>query len=107
VRGTRYGIEVDAQGNGTLAVFEGNVEVRPVDAQQPLVLVGVGELCQFGPATPPRRQAMPQGMSENGWDKGGARRDVQGPQGNEGATPGRQPGPGSPPPQRPAGAGKH
>ncbi len=108
VRGTRYGIEVDAQGNGTLAVFEGTVEVRPLDAQQPPLLVGVGELCQFGPATPPRRQAMPQGMSENGWDKGGARRDVQGPQGNEGGTPGRQPGPGNPPAQRPAGAGgKH
>lgn len=108
VRGTRYGIEVDAQGNGTLAVFEGTVEVRPLDAQQPPLVVGVGELCQFGPATPPRRQAMPQGMSENGWDKGGARRDVQGTQGNEGGTPGRQPGPGNPPAQRPAGAGgKH
>ena len=78
VRGTRYGIEVDARGNGTLAVFEGTVEVRSLDAQQPPVLVSVGELCQFGPATRPVRRMMPSGMTEHGWDSGGAIRGMMG-----------------------------
>jgi len=106
VRGTRYGIEVDARGNGTLAVFEGVVEVRPRASGQPRLAVGAGELCQFGPAMAPTRRMMPGGMTEHRWDSGGAMGGMMGRGDHSGAgmtAPGQNPGRMSPPPSHPGG----
>ncbi|MGV8039248.1 MAG: hypothetical protein AB2L07_03960 [Thermoanaerobaculaceae bacterium] len=67
VRGTRYGIDVAADGTATLAVFEGTVEVRSRIPETPAVLVPAGQQCAFSPQMTPRREEMPRGWSELGW----------------------------------------
>jgi hypothetical protein len=84
VRGTRYGIEVDREGIGMLAVFEGTVEVRPRAANLPMLRVPAGQLCSFGPSLVPMMGVMPQGMSEHRWNGGGAMHDM----GSQGMSPG-------------------
>ncbi len=70
VRGTRYGVEVAADGSATVAVFEGTVEVRPTTAGFPVTAVAAGELCRFGPHTPPQRAPLPRGVGEESWRGG-------------------------------------
>lgn len=72
VRGTRYGIEVAADGSASLAVFEGVVEVLPRAGGMVPVRVGAGELCLFGPRMAPHPMPMPRGMTEHGWTSHGA-----------------------------------
>lgn len=87
VRGTRYGLEVDAKGQCLLAVFEGTVEVIPAAPGVPPVSVHANELCTFSPRTAP--QSMPMklmGMSEGSW---GLHHGVGGmSQGSDGRMPG-------------------
>ncbi len=70
VRGTRYAVEVRADGSATLAVFEGGVEVRPSDPAFPTTLVATGELCRFGPREAPQRRPLPPGVTEERWRGG-------------------------------------
>lgn len=66
VRGTRYGVEVQPNGDATLAVFEGAVEViSPLRPQS--LIVRAGELCEFGRMRAPSPMPMPRGMSEHSW----------------------------------------
>lgn len=95
VRGTQYGVEVDAAGNGAIAVFEGVVEVRPRTAGLTPVAVAAGEMCSFAPGRAPRRRMMPMGMTQDNWDHAGA----MGGMGGMGPGMGR-PGTGPEPPGR-------
>jgi hypothetical protein len=70
VRGTRYGVEVFADGSASVAVFEGTVEVRPTTPGYPVTAVAAGEVCRFGPRTPPQLAPLPRGVGEESW-KGG------------------------------------
>ncbi|HQT93162.1 MAG: hypothetical protein B7Z68_03265 [Acidobacteria bacterium 21-70-11] len=72
VRGTRYGVEVAGDGSGVVAVFVGTVEVRPTTPGFPVTAVAAGELCRFGPRTPPQRALLHRGASEENW-RGGLR----------------------------------
>lgn len=94
VRGTRYGVDVAADGTATLAVFEGTVEVQSRIAGTPPLLVPAGEQCAFSPHVAPRREAMPRGWSEQGW------RGASSPQSRPDGA-----GGGSPPQQSPRGPG--
>ena len=100
VRGTRYGVEVAADGSATVAVFEGTVEVRPTTPGFPVTAVGAGELCRFGPRTPPRRAPLPRGVGEESW-RGGLGGPGSGPGSRVGEPP---PGSRAPAP-RPGSAG--
>ncbi len=70
VRGTRYAVEVDADGLAALAVFEGAVEVRPHDPAQPVTTVRAKELCRFGPHLAPQRGPLPPAATEERWRGG-------------------------------------
>jgi hypothetical protein len=71
VRGTRYGVDVRRDGNSSLAVFEGAVEVISPLRPQPLI-VRAGELCEFGRRRAPAVRPMPRGMNEQSWGRHGA-----------------------------------
>ena len=75
VRGTRYGVEVEADGAAAVTVFEGTVEVLPRDAALAPLAVRAGEVCRFGPHTPPRAAPMPRDMREDSWRGGMVQRD--------------------------------
>lgn len=72
VRGTRYGLEVDGDGNTTVAVFEGTVEAQPTTRGAAPLLVGPGEYGVFGPGAPPRKGRMGAGADEGAWRNRGA-----------------------------------
>lgn len=74
VRGTRYGVEVDANGNAFLVVFEGAVEVRSPLQTEPL-LVRAGEVCHYGRSFRPESRPASRGMNESRWQKHGAGAD--------------------------------
>jgi hypothetical protein len=104
VRGTRYGVEVAADGTAELAVFEGTVEVRPRAAGLEPVPVRAGQMCRFGPREAPRPAPMPRGAKEESWRGGLGAGDRQGgpPSQNE-SPPGQSGQPGS----RPEPRGQH
>ena len=103
VRGTRYGVEVAGDGHAVVAVFAGTVEVRPTTPGFPVTAVAAGEICRFGPKTPPQRALLPRGASEDNW------RGLGTPAGSPGTRDGapRASSPGGPrmPPPRPGGQG--
>ena len=72
VRGTRYGVELGTNGQSTLAVFEGTVEVVPTAPGARGLLVGPGEYGVFGPKTSPRKGAMAPGADEKSWRSRGS-----------------------------------
>ncbi|MDD5564373.1 MAG: FecR domain-containing protein [Thermoanaerobaculaceae bacterium] len=86
VRGTRYGVEVAGDGRATVAVFEGTVEVRPTTPGFPVTAVAAGELCRFGPRTPPERAPLPRGVGEDSW-RGGLDQPGSGPGSRVGEPP--------------------
>jgi hypothetical protein len=93
VRGTRYGLEVDGDGQSLLAVFEGTVEVLPTLAGATPIKVHADEICTFGVKTAPRSAPMKSmGMNEGSWGMhGGATGMSPGPDGRmPGMTPGNQ-----------------
>lgn len=71
VRGTAYGVEVDANGAAVLVVFSGVVEVRPLNERFPITSVRAGELCRFGPSSAPMRSPIPPGMRPEDWRRRG------------------------------------
>jgi hypothetical protein len=120
VRGTKFDVEVDRDGNTTLDVFEGIVEVQHPLRPQP-VMIRAGEESSFGPRNPPDMRPMPEQRRQNGPDanrgtndrpkndRGGAAHggDPHGndPSGGNHPPPGGsghgQPGGGAPPPPPP------
>ncbi|KAA0252726.1 MAG: hypothetical protein EDX89_17290 [Acidobacteria bacterium] len=103
VRGTRYGLEVDADERCLLAVFEGTVEVLPTVPGGEPVRIGAEEACTFGRGTPPRPAPLKSmGMSEDSWGiRGGADRTHGSP---DGRMPGGAPPGGQQPPRGPGGS---
>ena len=92
VRGTRYGVEVEADGAAAVTVFEGTVEVLPRDAALAPLAVRAGEVCNFGPRTPPRAAPMPPGTREDAWRGGMAEREPRGAAGGGQSAPGQPSG---------------
>jgi hypothetical protein len=76
VRGTRYGVEVDSQGNASLCVFEGVVEVIPHDTTMQSTLVHPGDVVGFGPHHAPKM--IGRGMTERMWTEHGGTRSMSG-----------------------------
>lgn len=73
VRGTRYGVEVDGQGNTSVVVFEGIVQIDPFDKRFPALAVRAGEMAEYGRGRAPESRQSPPTMDERGWEKHGAR----------------------------------
>ena len=67
VRGTQFDVQVDREGDTTLDVFEGIVEVRSSLQQQPF-MVTAGHESSFGPRRPPTVRPMPEHRRNNGPD---------------------------------------
>jgi hypothetical protein len=111
VRGTRYGVEVDGQGNTSVVVFEGIVQIDPFDKGFPPLAVRAGEMAEYGRGRRPESRQAPPSMDERGWEQHGARpndpnRDAGGQAGRDGGmqgAPGQQPGmqPGTQPGMQP------
>jgi len=97
VRGTRYGVDVDAHGITSLVVFEGVVEVLGKTAGIEPVRIKAGEWSLISPGGQTRIQRGPApGYSERGWS--------QGMRPDSGAGPGGGPGPGGQGPMAPGGS---
>ena len=86
VRGTQFDVEVNREGETTLDVFEGIVEVRS-SLQQPPFTVTAGQESLFGlrsPRRPPHARAPPQqrprrrSRQEQQWPRPGSQRRSQG-----------------------------
>ncbi|MFA6958302.1 MAG: FecR domain-containing protein [Thermoanaerobaculia bacterium] len=100
VRGTRYGVEVDGQGNTSVVVFEGIVQIDPFDKGFPPLAVRAGEMAEYGRGRAPKSRQSPPTMDERGWEQHGAKpndpnRDAGGQAGRDGGMrgePGTQPG---------------
>ena len=95
VRGTDYGVEVEKDGDTSVTVFEGTVEVWDVDGVGKRMMVPAGQSTRIKrgkvPSTPKQH-----GLSSNDWDHG-RRRDSQmmgGAQQSTGMGAGRQSGSG-------------
>jgi hypothetical protein len=69
VRGTEYGVDVDAKGNTRVVVFSGEVVVREVGGLGKQVRVGAGQYCDVRRGKPPRTPA-PHRMGPEDWDRG-------------------------------------
>jgi hypothetical protein len=99
VRGTRYGVEVDAKGSTSVVVFEGVVEIAPFDQTLPPFPVRAGEMARYGHGQRPELHQSPPGMNEKTWEERGSRmmdgNRAGGQAGTDGGTmgqPGQQPG---------------
>lgn len=108
VRGTDYGVEVEKDGDTSLAVFEGEVEVRDAGGLGEAVRVGAGQSLNVrrGHAAGPPE---PHGLSAADWDRG--RRASSPRPGAFNTTPGMggpgNPGGGGPPSSAQGGSRRH
>ena len=95
VRGTEYGVEVEKDGDTSVMVFEGTVEVRDAKGVGEAVSVHAGESTRIRrgrAAAAPR----PHAVSRGDWDRGrgmnmpstGSMGSTQKPMGDQGMTPG-------------------
>ncbi|HJW92755.1 MAG TPA: FecR domain-containing protein [Thermoanaerobaculia bacterium] len=109
VRGTQYTVNVGADGNTTLDVFEGTVEVNSPLQKEPF-FVRAGQESTFSRREPPRAMPMPKGRTPDGRTQRepgqGQQRDGRpqdgghrGAGGTGGTAPGH--GGGNPPPPKP------
>lgn len=69
VRGTEYGLEVEKDGDTTLVVFEGTVEVRDLLGRSEPVLVGAGLSTRIRTGRVPSAPSA-HGISTTDWDRG-------------------------------------
>jgi hypothetical protein len=69
VRGTQYGIEVKKNGDTSLTVFAGEVEVRPFDSSGVVVRIRAGQATRIGLGKPPA-QPWSHGVTTRDWDRG-------------------------------------
>jgi hypothetical protein len=94
VRGTEYGIEVDSNGDTTLAVFAGVVEVTDLGRQGPPLRIGAGLAVSVHRGQPPGRPE-PHRLTPRDWDRGRSPRlESAGPGEQQGAQ-SSQPGAGA------------
>ena len=95
VRGTEYGVDVEKDGDTSVVVFEGTVEVRDSTGVGEAVSIRAGEATRIRlgrAAAAPR----PHGVSRDDWDRGrsmntpstGSMGSTQKPMGDQGMTPG-------------------
>jgi hypothetical protein len=89
VRGTDYGVEVERDGDTTVVVFEGTVEVSDAAGVAPPVRVGAGQSTRVRKGRAPGAPA-PHRLTPDAWDRG---RRLQGTNPGSG---GQNPGPGGP-----------
>jgi FecR-like protein len=82
VRGTKYDVNVDADGHTTLNVTEGIVEVRSQLRPEPM-LIHAGEEATYGRREPPVMRPAPLGDRGRGMDG----RSPEGHEGHEGSRP--------------------
>jgi hypothetical protein len=73
VRGTRYGLEVDGEGNTSVVVFEGIVQIDPFDKAFAPLAVRAGEMAEYGRGRRPESRQSPPTMDERGWENHGSR----------------------------------
>ena len=85
VRGTEYGIKVEKDGDTTLMVFEGIVEVRDPRGIEEVVRVHAGQSSRLRKGRAPGAPAA-HGMSAGDWDRG--RRSMKSTQGSGQPAPG-------------------
>jgi hypothetical protein len=92
VRGTQFDVEVSREGETTLDVFEGIVEVRSSLKQQPF-MVTAGQESLFGPRRPPVVRPMPEHRRNNGPEGDRGRNNAPGPNrdGDRRGEPGTRP----------------
>jgi hypothetical protein len=69
VRGTEYGVEVEKDGDTTLVVFEGTVEVRDQTGIGDAVPVQAGQSTRIRKGRPPSTPS-PHGLTSGDWDRG-------------------------------------
>lgn len=69
VRGTEYGVEVDASGNTEIAVFSGVVDVVDIAREGPPVRVRAGQYSTVRRGQRPS-EPMSHGMTSGDWDRG-------------------------------------
>ncbi len=69
VRGTEYGIEVEKDGDTSVVVFEGTVEVRDQSGTGDVVQVQAGQSTRIRKGRPPGAPT-PHGMTSGDWDRG-------------------------------------
>ena len=81
VRGTQFDVEVNREGETTLDVFEGIVEVKSSLQQQPF-MVTAGQESLFGPRRPPVVRPMPEHRRNNGPDGDRGKNNNPGPNRN-------------------------
>jgi len=101
VRGTQYTVEVAQDGNTTLDVFEGTVEIRSPLRPEPF-LIHAGQESKFSRREMPRSMEMPKDRTPDGRTHREPGRDgqPQQPQSPDGHRPPQQPPPhGGPPPK--------
>jgi hypothetical protein len=75
VRGTEYGVEVEKDGDTSITVFEGTVEVWDIGGIGKRMFVKAGETTRVKKGKAPSRPK-PNGLSSHDWDQG-RRRDSQ------------------------------
>ncbi len=69
VRGTEYGLEVEKDGDTSLTVFEGEVELRALDEHRTVVRVPAGQATRIRMGRQPSKP-WAHGMSSRDWDSG-------------------------------------
>jgi ferric-dicitrate binding protein FerR (iron transport regulator) len=106
VRGTDYGVEVEKDGDTSVAVFEGIVEVRDTAGVGEAVRVSAGQSVRIRRGRAAGRPAA-HGLSSGDWDRGRRVRTQApgGPGGSQGMGRPGQPG-GGPPASSPQGGSK-
>jgi len=109
VRGTEYGVEVEKDGDTSVVVFEGTVEVRNQTGTGDVVRVQAGQSTRIRKGRPPNAPS-PHGLTSGDWDQG--RRTGSSNSGGGQQMPGmgnqpRQSGPGSQSPSSQAGSRQH
>ncbi len=69
VRGTEYGIEVEKDGDTSVVVFEGTVEIRDPMGTGDAVQVQAGQSTRIRKGRPPSSPS-PHGLTSSDWDRG-------------------------------------
>lgn len=89
VRGTRYGVEVDADGKSILVVFEGVVDILRRAPNSELIRVKAGEWSAFGPVNTPKVEPIrTRGFGEMSWNQGMRPDGTKGSMGSGAMSPG-------------------
>jgi hypothetical protein len=93
VRGTEYGVEVEKDGDTSIVVFEGTVEVRDTSGKGGIARVGAGQRCRIRKGRPPEAPTA-HGLSAGDWDSGRRSERPTGSSGQQNPAAGRgtQPG---------------